>query len=48
MTLIPFFQSFKFVRVCSLVGRYIHNVYIVKTLKIVFSLNFTVNNIFLC
>ena len=27
---IPYFQRFKFVRVCSLVGRYFYNMYIVK------------------
>ena len=35
--LIPYFRKFKFVRVCSLVGRYLYNVYIVKCLKLCFA-----------
>ena len=33
---IPYFRIIKFVRVCSLVGRYFYNVYIVKSLKLCF------------
>ena len=35
---IPYVRMFKFVRVCSLVGRYFINVYIVKSLKLCFPL----------
>jgi len=45
---IPYFRNVKFVRVCSLVGRYFYNMYIVKKFKIVFSFNVNNNNIFPC
>ena len=35
---IPYFPKFKFVRVCSLVGRYICNVYVEQRLKLCFFL----------
>ena len=44
-TTIPYFRNFKFVRVCSLVGRYFYNEYTVKKFEIVFSLNIKDNNI---
>ena len=34
---IPFFQMFMFVRVCSLVCKYLYNVYIVNMFEIVVS-----------
>ena len=45
---IPYFQNFEFVRVCSLVGRYFSNMYIVKKFEIVCSFNVKDNNIFPC
>ena len=42
------FCNFKFVRVCSLVGRYFYSVFIVNKFEIVFSLNVKDNNIFPC
>jgi len=38
VTFIPYFLVFKFVRVCSLIGRYSINVYIVESLKLCFPL----------
>jgi len=43
--LIPYFQKFKFVKVCSLVGMYFHTVYIVNKFESVFSLNIKDNTI---
>ena len=45
---IPYFRKFKFVRVCSLVGRYFDNMYIVKQFDFVFAFNVKDNNIFPC
>ena len=36
---IPYFRKFKFVRVCSLVGRYFYNIYLVNKFQILFFFN---------
>jgi len=43
---IPYFRNLKFVKVCSLVGRYFYNLYKIKKFEIVFSFNVRDNNIF--
>ena len=48
MFTITTFRTFKFVRVCSLVGRYFHSVHIVNSLTIVLSLNINCDTIFPC
>ena len=45
---IPSSRNFKFVRVCSLVGRYFYNMYILKKLEIVFFFNVEDNSILPC
>ena len=40
----PIFEILSLKEFFSLVGRYFHNVYIVKSLKIVFSVNFSDNS----
>jgi len=45
---IPYFLTFKFVRVSTLVGRYFYNMYIVKKFEIVFSSNVKDKHIFPC
>ena len=44
----PYFRKFKFVRVCSLVGRYFYNICTVKKFEIVFTFNVKDNNICPC
>ena len=43
-----YFQNFKFVRVCSLVGRYFYNMHIVRKFEVMFSFNVKNKNIFPC
>ena len=48
LTANPVDEKYKFVRVCSLVGRYLYTMYIVTTFEIVFSFNVKYNNILPC
>ena len=45
---IPFFRNFKFVKVCSLVGRYFCNMFTEKNNETVFSFNIKDTNTFPC